>query len=993
MAAGSLRTSRPVSSLLLGLVGTLAVIAAHIGKLDRRAELHALDVRFRNFSHATVAGDIVHVDIDDGSLDELGRWPWPRQLLAGIIDVLDECGAQAVVLDIILPEPQKVRYVSAAGQVYGGGDAPVIAEAPPVPVFDDAILAESIRRGRGVALPMHIDFAERQVSPLQVQVREMLVSEPLLSADEIAARLRRPCPAIESVLRRSRQSAIGLRVGQMLSAEPEANFAAVLASILPGLPRHKASDAKDMVEKAYLRHRAIRALERFGLPAEQVAGYPLRSGSMVPPLVMLARVAHLSGFVTVKPDEDGVVRRIPLLGRSGQQVYMQFALAVAARELGRRHSRPVVVSADAASVSIRCADGAGRVIPLDSDGFMLIHWLGGAASNAEKSARLRHIPAMSVAAIWQEKKQIDRLSDLTHGLGVKFLGMGYPESERQEKQLQALGRLTDQLDDAYMERLAAERLLQRVMLYEPSVAPDVRSLARLRQNEQDIQAQACQTAKALIDELRSPANLKAFAGDQEAQARQTLKLLDSLPLEIRNKKANLKKLLAELRTIVAGKICMIGSTATGAADFVPTPMGKRTPGVTVHSNIINTILSGSFIRQWPLAADILVILAAGLLVALLAATRPVLQAALLAVLLAAGYVAFNCLVVFDRWGVWLVAVAPVAAMLVSFLLVTAYRQLTEERAKRHIKDMFAHAMSPALVDRLLEDPSLAELGGQKRTLTCMFSDIAGFTPLSESLGPPQTVRLLNRYFDRVTEVVQNSHGGYLNKFLGDGIFCFFGAPVFQEDHPLRAVRAAVDCQAEVAKLNDALQAELGPDTQLSVRIGVTTGEAMVGNCGSTQRMDYTAIGDCVNLASRLEAANKFFGTHILVDDRACRLCKKENNDLFARPLGAVFVTGQREAVKIWNVLGAEAAPEQREVLDDFAGAVELFTERKFKAAARLFQEVHKVMPDDRPAKIYLDLARECAARPTVGTDWDPQSETGGGVVQIAGPWRFRSPGK
>ena len=217
--------------------------------------------------------------------------------------------------------------------------------------------------------------------------------------------------------------------------------------------------------------------------------------------------------------------------------------------------------------------------------------------------------------------------------------------------------------------------------------------------------------------------------------------------------------------------------------------------------------------------------------------------------------------------------------------------------------------------------------------------------------------MLNRYFDRVTEVVQNRRGGYLNKFLGDGVFCFFGAPVFQDDHAARAIQAAVDWQAEVADLNAGLTRDTGQATQLHVRVGVTTGQAMVGNCGSSQRMDYTAIGDCVNLASRLEAANKTFGTRILVSAEAWR--QGGGDDLLARPLGGVTIAGFREPVRVWQVLGHadERANEHRKALADFARAIDLFDQRRFQDALELLQQVAGVLADDQPTQIYLDLCR------------------------------------
>ena len=416
--------------------------------------------------------------------------------------------------------------------------------------------------------------------------------------------------------------------------------------------------------------------------------------------------------------------------------------------------------------------------------------------------------------------------------------------------------------------------------------------------------------------------------------------------------------MSRLRERVQGRICLIGSTATGAADFVPTPISERMPGVKVHGNILNTILSGVFVTKAPSVVDILVILLAGTSVSLLAATRPVLQSTPLAVLLGVAYTAFNVLVVFHLWSAWLVLVAPLSAMLGSFLVVTAYRQLTEERAKRQIRGLFAHAMSPALVDRLIEDPSLARLGGEKRGVSCIFSGLAGFTTLSEKLGEQRTVQLLNHYFDHMTEVIQDRCGGYLNKFLGDGLLVFFGAPVFQDDHTARAIHAAVDCQQGVIELNEELAEESDYPPKLACRIGIATGEVMVGNCGSTTRMDYTAIGDTINLASRLESANKQFGTWVLVAGETWRQADQADEYL-ARPMGKIIVVGKREPVEVWNVLdlACDADDEQKRACDDFARAIELYQQRKFAAAAELFETAEKAMPHDKAAGIYMSLCR------------------------------------
>jgi adenylate cyclase len=256
----------------------------------------------------------------------------------------------------------------------------------------------------------------------------------------------------------------------------------------------------------------------------------------------------------------------------------------------------------------------------------------------------------------------------------------------------------------------------------------------------------------------------------------------------------------------------------------------------------------------------------------------------------------------------------------------------------------------------------------RRELTCFFSDLQGFTPLSDRLGERATASLLRRYFDPVTEVIQNRRGGYLNKFLGDGIFAFFNAPVYQEDHATRALAAALECQEEVRKLNLQLAGELKPPVQLVMRIGLATGNVTVGDCGSTDKQDYTAIGPTVNLASRLEGANKFFHTRVLAAKSTYELASvaqppSAGGEWLARPLGKVVVVGIAEAVDLWNPLGRRsgAPAELVKACDLFTAGMGAFQAGDFKQAAQSFQSVLELLPDDGPASVYLDLCRSYMA--------------------------------
>jgi class 3 adenylate cyclase/CHASE2 domain-containing sensor protein len=955
-----LKTSRPLGAFLLGLGGTLLVLIAFWTGQDTRTELRALDMRF-GVTDAPISDEILHVNIDDGSLEAVGRWPWPREKLAAIVDVLKDCGAKAVMIDLLLNEPQEIRYRASADEVYAGSDREVLSgDTPPQPVFDDAILATSLRRAENVFLATHIHMAEQASSTLDTYDK----------------------------------------VSGFMSGKPNIDLGPVIIGIV--------GDSRD-IKKAYLRQRAANDMERFAVNADSIGDMNIPSGRIIPPLVTFSKASEGVGCVTYLPDADKLVRRSPLLFKSDGKIYPQFATALAMSELANRHGGLEYVQADKSTMTIRCRDGAQRAIPLDSNGSMIVRWPREAIGNPTYG--FEQIPAATIVNIWIENDRLRLNQARIQGARARFMDMGkaLPEDDEIKKLYWKYSdeKLLNQFNEAYKKRIKAERQRQRTILYIPSQAPDPELPARLRRDEMELQKRREGIRASLTARLREPKNLTVFLGkpsqpetqatedspDQQAYLERMARATELIALEVELQqknleiRSNIKRLKADLRTIVADKFCMLGATGTGVPDFVPTPLGHKTPGVFVHSNIVNTILSGNFVYPADMLANTLTILLTGVLVSLLASTRPILQAAPLSLLAAAGYALFNVFVVFVWWSVWLAFVAPLGAMLVSFLFVTAFRQLTEERAKRRIRDRFAKSLSPALVEQLLTDPSLASPGGRQTELTCMFSDLAGFTPLSESLGPQETVKLLNRYFDIVTDIVQARCDGYLNKFLGDGLFVLFGVPITLEDHPSRAVDAALMCQVAVAELNDALASEMSGKVKLKVRIGIHGGQAMFGNCGSTEREDYTAIGDCVNLSARLESANKFFGTKIIVSEHTWNSCHRAN--LLVRPLGNVFITGVRNSLNILEVVGpiAEVEESRRKAVAYFAEAMELISNRKFADARTQLQQADELRPEDQATRIYMDVCEHCIEWGSEINAWPAEAMTSGGVVRLAWPKR------
>ena len=422
----------------------------------------------------------------------------------------------------------------------------------------------------------------------------------------------------------------------------------------------------------------------------------------------------------------------------------------------------------------------------------------------------------------------------------------------------------------------------------------------------------------------------------------------------------LKQAQANLRKKLQGKIVLFGSVATGEAgagarDFVVTPCDKLTPGVMVHRNILNTMLQKKFIRRPPRYLEVIIILAMGLLMTVVSAVFRPLASGLAVALLVGLSIWVNFWLVFANLHYWFTLVSPLVAVLGSFMVVTFYRQITEGLAKRQITTRFKQYTSPAVVDRIVKSGSDVSFAGEMRELSCFFSDLAGFTTTSEKLGPEKTVKVLNIYLDRMTEVLDR-YLATINKFEGDGVFAFFGAPVDLPDYARLSCLAAIDSQLELEKLVRQQQSENPDFPNLKMRIGISTGNAVVGDCGSHRRFDYTAIGDTVNLAARLESANKAYGTKLMICQNTF---EKARDDIEGRYLGKVRVVGKEKGVGIYELLGTSGCltPSQKDYSEIFEAAVQQFQQKQLSQAVEGFEHCLNQRSEDTAALLYLNTSR------------------------------------
>ena len=417
--------------------------------------------------------------------------------------------------------------------------------------------------------------------------------------------------------------------------------------------------------------------------------------------------------------------------------------------------------------------------------------------------------------------------------------------------------------------------------------------------------------------------------------------------------------------LIKGKIVIVGATATGIYDLRVTPFSPVYPGVELHATVVENILQGNFLEQsaWTTFIDICGIIFFGMIIGIAIPRLKALQGILLVMVLLGGFVAGNTLI-FAKYNTWLNMVYPVLTMMTIYLVITVYRYFTEEREKKKIRGAFQYYLTASVINELLKDPTKLKLGGDKKDLTVMFSDIRGFTTISEKLTPEELVHLLNEYLTAMTDIVFK-YEGLLDKYIGDAIMAVFGAPVDQPDHALRSCRTALEMMATLKGLQQKWAAEGRPFVDIGV--GINSGDMVVGNMGSNMRFDYTVMGDNVNLSSRLEGINKEYGTHIVISEFTYEVVKEE---VFCRELDAVRVKGKKLPVKIYELIcERKDAAEHEEYIGRFHAGLAHYKAARWDEGIAAFKSVLEIRPDDPPAKLYIQRCQDLKENPPEG-EWD-----------------------
>ena len=415
------------------------------------------------------------------------------------------------------------------------------------------------------------------------------------------------------------------------------------------------------------------------------------------------------------------------------------------------------------------------------------------------------------------------------------------------------------------------------------------------------------------------------------------------------------------------KIVLVTAFAAGLSDLRATPFSPVTPGVEIHANIIDNILSGRFLHSVEEWKEKLYVFLLALVIGIIASSsRPYIGFAI-TIVITASIIGLHWKL-FDHG--WVLPIVNASVVMVStYLGVLLLKYISEEREKRRIRSAFGHYLAPQILEEVLMSPDKLKLGGERRYMTVLFSDIEGFTSLSEQMAPEEISAILNEYLGQMMKCIKKT-GGTLDKFIGDAVMAEWNAPIVQEDHAARACETALFMMEELSTLREKWKKEQKP--LLNARIGINSGEMVVGNMGSSEIFDYTVIGTEVNTSARLEPLNKDFGTRIIVSESTrCGAEKYYPGKFVFRLLARVALKGRIIPLNVYELMGWKdtIGEGNLELIEIYCKGLDLFFKAELSDAKKLFQKVVEKHLEDGPSKTYISLCEFYESNPP-HSDWE-----------------------
>lgn len=839
---------------------------------------------------------ILLLNVDDLAIEQVGLFPWPRDIMADALVFLKEMGARTIVFDLSYLDrsPLKVdpAYIQEELPQYIEWQFSAVDEA--VAQLMDAFSERKID-------PSDADDWKGQMLDITAEARsgiETSVSYAARDVDEYLAK------------------ALGFFGNSWLT------LTMYSADELGGPDKAFSMDAYNL---PWLREHI--ALSNIYPENDSKTPEQLCFQSALPVLMQKARGA---GFVNAYPDPDGYRRRVHLVMKHegtyyGQLVFMPLLDMLGKPEIEVTNDRIVLKNA-------RVGERTKTIsIPRDEEGSVIVNW-----------PRKQYADYHGIS-VWQLIKNTEKeralLTNLKSMEEYGFLGY-WTEADTPTELYARCDYLKEELMEAGAGRdeLSADDWLA-------SRADFFSSVERLLSAEyetiilSDIDTADLETRDYVAD---------FFAG-------------------MRTQFAELLAYREETRKVAKDAFCIIGTTATSTTDEGLNAYQERFPNVGIHATLANMILSEDFLDDAPWIASVLSALLLSLLMGYLI-RRYDSKRSLLA---GAGVIVLSCLVPFLVWRfarVYIGVIVPLVSTSGTFVILTGMNFFNTVREKSFLRSAFSRYLSPEVINEIINDPSRLNLGGEKREMTAIFTDIRGFSGISERMDPAELVNLLNLYLTEMSDIIL-ANRGTIDKYEGDAIIAFFGAPIKMENHASLACKTAIQMKRAERLLNRRIRDENLSPEPLFTRIGINTGDMVVGNMGTANKMDYTIMGNAVNLAARLEGVNKQYDTRgVLISEHTRR---QIGDEFLLRRLDSVRVVGVNTPIRLFELcdIAIQAADEAMEEVKNWEAAMDMFEGRRYQEASLLFERLAAADENDGCARLYSRRCAEFIARPPEES-WD-----------------------
>jgi len=872
--------------------------------------VYDLFLRFRR--ERQPAREVVFLDVDDDAIAYNGVFPWPRSVIADALLRLKEYKARAAVFDIefIDKGPQGVDAVYLNQGLTADFDKSFMEINSRTRELLDAVRSNRVNRGAADTYAQALaGFIEDEKNSLLVRTRGIARDNDQYLIDA-------------SRLFGKSWVTLNLRLSPLSGEQAE---------------------------------RRAMAEEKFSYPVtESPDAFKGKYVDILPPLPGFALSAAGAGFTNVEVDKDGIRRRIDLAQNIHGHWYLQLAVSPLMSYLGNP-----AIELDRRRMRIKNAkmpDGTVKdiKIPLDGMGRMLLDWPKTNFTGSYKHISFYDFSLMEELEIELEQYAralgdtdisfFSRYDSSIAGIPLIFMDIYELFDLIHRERSEALKNCSDDSFKTYADCRRISRGLMRQIL------------------NLDLEA-ALKSLLPALEEL-NPGSIDVIRDEAE--------YISTLAEYLRIDLDRYDDLSEKIERAVNDKFCILGRVDTGTTDIGSNPFYGEYVNIGTYGVVMDMFLYGSFIAPagiyWQAFFSLVFVI-----LLLLASARfsPVTRslsgiAAVIAVIAAA-------VLLFRFSGIYVSPLTAVFSAISAVIIREIISYSDSEREKRFIRKAFSTYVSDDVVKEIIADPSRLQLGGTKRHMTALFTDIKGFSSISEKLDPEKLVILLNHYLTAMSDLVL-AEKGTIDKFEGDAIIAFFGAPMEFPDHALRACRAAIAVKKTEKSLNAKIIEEKLSPSRLETRIGINTGNMVFGNMGSENKMNYTVIGNAVNLAARLEGVNKQYGTWILASDATVQ---ETRGHILARRLDRVRVVGINEPIRLYELIDTveNAGQEEKTLVDIFHESLDCYEKRLWKKAADGFRECLEietrlaVNAAGGPSAVYYDRCMKFKAKPPPG-DWD-----------------------